>query len=328
MYAGGWVLAALLVASTAHAQPATGNLDVRWDEGAADCATVRWAPLQVHAFDDRTFILRQSPCASFEANFIYLLVGDERALLIDSGAMADAGRMPLAKRVLERLPLRDGKPLPLIVAHTHSHRDHREGDAQFASMPGVQVVPADLEGVRRFYGFDRWPDGVAELELGGRAVQVLPAPGHSPNHVLFHDAATGLLFTGDFLLPGRLTVADAAAFKASAERVAAFVRDRPVTHVLGGHVEMDREGRLYPHGATHHPDERALPLTKAEVAALPLALDDFNGFYAKHPSFVLTNPLRNLIAVLMAAGGVLAVAAWLTVRWLRRRRRTRIAPAR
>src|SRR5690606_16740540 len=131
---------------------------VRWDEGAVDCATVRWAPLQVHAFDDRTFILRQSPCASFEANFIYLLVGDERALLIDSGAMADAGRMPLAERVLERLPLRDGKPLPLVVAHTHGRRDHGEGAGQFASMPGVQGVPADLEGVSRFYGVDRWPD--------------------------------------------------------------------------------------------------------------------------------------------------------------------------
>ncbi|HZX77928.1 MBL fold metallo-hydrolase [Lysobacter sp.] len=319
------VLAALM--ATAKAQPPPGNLDVRWDEGAADCATGQWTPLQVHAFDQRTFILRQSPCASFEANFLYLLVGNERALLVDTGAIADAKRMPLAQRVLELLPTRNGARLPLVVAHTHSHSDHREGDAQFASLPEVRIVPADLDGVRRFYGLDRWPDGVAQLDLGGRVVHVLPAPGHNPNHVVFHDDSTGLLLTGDFLLPGRLTVDDADAFKASASRIAAFVNDRPVSHVLGGHVEHDREGHLYPHGATHHPDERPLPLTKAEVLALPQALDDFNGFYASHPSFVLTNPLRNVAAVAIGVLVLLALAIWLLVRWMRRLRRARTAKA-
>lgn len=320
------VALATLMAS-AQAQSSAGNLDVRWDEGAADCAATQWTPLQVHAFDERTFILRQSPCASFEANFLYLLVGNDRALLVDTGAVADAGRMPLARRVLELLPARNGARLPLVVAHTHSHGDHREGDAQFASLPDVRIVPTDLDGVRRFYGLPQWPEGVAQFDLGGRVVNVLPAPGHNPNHVVFHDEATGLLLTGDFLLPGRLTVDDAEAFEASANRVAAFVRDRPVSHVLGGHVELDREGHLYPHGATHHPDERALPLTKADVLALPQALDDFNGFYASHPSFVLTNPLRNLAAVAIGALVLLALAVWLLVRWIRRRRRRRARAA-
>lgn len=324
-----WMAVALAaVMAAAEAQPPAGNLDVRWDEGAADCEAGQWTPLQVHAFDARTFILRQSPCASFEANFLYLLVGDERALLVDSGAVADPRSMPLAQRVLELLPTRNGARLPLVVAHTHSHSDHREGDAQFASLPDVRIVPPDLDGVRGFYGLDRWPDGVAQLDLGGRVVHVLPAPGHNPNHVVFHDDATGLLLTGDFLLPGRLTVDDAGAFKASASRVAAFVRDRPVSHVLGGHVELDREGHLYPHGATHHPDERPLPLTKAEVMALPQAFDDFNGFYKSHPLFVLTNPVRNLAVVATGALVLLALAVWLLVRWVRRRRRARAATAR
>jgi hydroxyacylglutathione hydrolase len=34
-----------------------------------------------------TFILRQNPCADFEVNFIYLLVGCNKALLIDTGAV-------------------------------------------------------------------------------------------------------------------------------------------------------------------------------------------------------------------------------------------------
>ena len=106
--------------------------------------------LQVHAYEPQTFILRQSPCADFEANFIYLLIGSDKALLIDTGAVADPKAMPLAKTILELLPDKDHKKLPLLVAHTHRHLDHRAGDPQFASLPSVQVVPIDLEGVRAF----------------------------------------------------------------------------------------------------------------------------------------------------------------------------------
>lgn len=123
-------LAALLWGANvaALAQP-TEPLAVRWKEGAQDCAASPQLPLQVHRHDESTVILRQNPCASFEANFLYLLIGQERALLIDSGAIADPAWMPLAATVMELLPRRDGAKLPLLVAHTHSHRDHREGDA-------------------------------------------------------------------------------------------------------------------------------------------------------------------------------------------------------
>lgn len=319
----GWIaggLAALLWSAQAAGQP-TAPLDVRWNEGAEDCAAARLPPLQVYRYDAGTYVLRQNPCVSFEANFLYLLVGNERALLIDSGAVADPAQMPLAKEVMALLPERGGAKLPLLVAHTHSHRDHREGDAQFAGLPNVEIVPPDEEGVRRHYGFDRWPDGVAQMDLGGRIVHVLPAPGHNPNHVVFHDENTGLLFTGDFLLPGRLTVDDADAFEASAQRVAAYVRDRPVTHVLGGHVELDVGGNTYPHGATHHPRERRLELAKSDVLALPAALAGFNGFHSRHGNFVLTNPMHNLAVLAAGVVLVLALLVWAIVRALRRRRR-------
>ena len=316
--------AVLMLCGLAFAgEPPVGPSDVRWNPGAEDCATSTQPPLQVHRLDAATFALRQNPCASFEANLMYLLVGDERALLIDSGAIADPARMPLASTVMGLLPQRDGTRLPLIVAHTHSHRDHREGDAQFASLPGVEIVPPDEAGVRRRYGFKQWPDGIAQLDLGGRIVHVLPAPGHNDNHVVFHDERTGALFTGDFLLPGRLTVDDAGAFEASAQRVAAFVRDRSVSQVLGGHVELDMDGNLYPHGATFHPRERDMALTKADALALPAALADFNGFYSTHANFVITNPKRNLALLAVAVVLVLALAIWGVVRLLRRRRAAR-----
>src|SRR3546814_1009789 len=119
----------------------------------------------------QTFILRQSPCADFEANFLYLLVGSDRALLIDTGAVADPARMPLAKTVLGLLPERNGAKIPLIVTHSHGHRDHRAGDSQFAGRPSVQVVPADPADVQAFFGFDAWP-GTGSVDLGNRKVRV------------------------------------------------------------------------------------------------------------------------------------------------------------
>lgn len=322
----GSLLVAMWVAHATAAFAQTNQAPaVQWQAGAENCDSARQPSLQVHRHDENTFVLRQNPCSSFEANFLYLLIGRERALLIDSGAVADPARMPLAATVMELLPRKEGGRLPLVVAHTHSHRDHREGDAQFAGLPNVEVVSPDVEGVRRYYGLDRWPDGDARVDLGGRVVHVLPAPGHNDNHVVFFDEATGVLFSGDFLLPGRITVDDTAAFQASAQRVAAFVRARPLSQVLGGHVEMDAAGDLYPMGATFHPNERRLELAKADVLALPKALSDFNGFYSRHANFVITHPTHNLAALGAGVLIVLLLLAWLCVRFVRRRRARRAA---
>jgi glyoxylase-like metal-dependent hydrolase (beta-lactamase superfamily II) len=318
--------ALLLLMLTGFTSPAfgqsAGSMDVRWDEGAADCATVSQNPLQVHAYEPQTLVLRQSPCAHFEANFIYLLIGSDKALLIDTGAVPDVEKMPLAKTVLESLPHRDGSKIPLIVAHSHGHRDHHAGDPQFESLPSVQVVPVEQGAMQSFFGFKQWPHDVARLDLGGRTVYVIPAPGHHPSHLVFYDDKTGLLFSGDFLLPGRLLVDDATAYRESAMRIVDFLGNRPVTHILGGHIELDAEGRPYPHGSQHHPDERRLELAKEDLLALPAALDDFNGFYARHGNFILSNPVHNLLALAAAAVAILALLAWWLIRILRRRRRS------
>src|SRR5215471_19389030 len=192
----------LFSASPAWAEPVPGSLPAQWNIGAKDCVALPQPPLQVHAYEPQTFILRQSPCANFEANFIYLLIGSDKALLIDTGAVADPKAMPLAKKVLELLPDKDHEKLPLLVAHTHRHLDHRAGDPQFASLPSVQVVPFDLEGVRAFFGFTDRPNGIAHLDIGGRTVDVIPTPGHNQTHLAFYDDRTGVLFSGDFLMPG------------------------------------------------------------------------------------------------------------------------------
>ncbi len=312
----------MAVASVAAASPAAGtSLAVRWNEGAADCAATPQPPLQVHRYDERTFILRQSPCADFEANFLYLFVGSRRALLVDTGAVADGERMPLAKTVLGLVPGRGGARLPLLVVHTHGHLDHRAGDLQFQGIPGVQVVGATLDAVREFFGFARWPDGTARLDLGERVVDVLPAPGHHPAHVVFYDERTALVLSGDFLMPGRLLVDDLSAYRASAIRVRDFLRDRAVSHVLGGHIELDEGGAPFAFGSRHHPHERPLELSRDELEALPGALDRFNGFYARHPHFIVVDALHILLAIGTAVALLLALGGWGLVRYRRRRRR-------
>ena len=246
-------LAAILFSALpVFAEMVPGSLPAQWNIGAEDCAASPQPPLQVHSYEPTTFILRQSPCADFEANFIYLLIGADKALLIDTGAVADSKAMPLAKTIMELLPDKDSRKLPLLVAHTHRHLDHRAGDPQFASLPSVEVVPFDLKGVRAFFGFNNWPDGIAHIDLGGRTVDVIPTPGHNETHVAFYDDRTGILFSGDFLMPARLLIDDAAAYRESALRVIDFLKTRPLTHILGGHIELNQ-------GRTHLPIRISLP---------------------------------------------------------------------
>jgi hydroxyacylglutathione hydrolase len=304
-------------------EPVPGSLDVHWDEGAADCGAAARQPLQVHRYEPQTYILRQSLCASFEGNFIYLLIGSEKALLIDTGAIEEPEKMPLAKTVMELLPNKAGAKLPLLVLHTHSHLDHRAGDAQFASLRGVTVAPISLEGIRDFLHLANWPDGTAPLDLGGRVVDVVPTPGHHATHVAFYDRRTAILFSGDFLLPGRLVIDDSAAYHQSALRMVDFIKTRPLTHILGGHIELNAAGEAFAMGSHYHPNEHRLDLSKKDLLALPPAFKDFNGFYARHDGYILSNPKHNLVALAVIALSFLALLAWGVRRLLRRRRRTK-----
>jgi hydroxyacylglutathione hydrolase len=316
-------------ATSTHAQQIVpGSMDVHWNPGSADCKTDTQPALQVHQYEPQTFILRQNLCLSAEGNFLFLLIGEQKALLIDTGAIADAAKMPVAKAVLGLLPQRGDAKLPLLVVHTHGHTDHTDGDSQFAGLPNVQVAPFDLDGVKSFFGFPAWPEGQAQIDLGGRVVDVIPSPGHHRAHVVYYDERTGLLLTGDFFLPGRLLVEDKAADQASAARVIDFIKTRPVTWVLGTHVEVNQNWQLYDLGAAYHPDEHVLQLTKDDFLTLPTTLAAFNGFYTTAGHFTVMDQNRVLGALAIAALVILILLIWGLWRlWSRMRRKT-VVPAR
>jgi hydroxyacylglutathione hydrolase len=221
------------------------------------------------------------------------------------------------------LPGAGAAPFPLLVVHTHRHLDHRAGDGQFAALSNVQVVGFDIDSVRHYYNFANWPSGLAQIDLGDRTVDAMPTPGHNETEVSFYDRNTGLFFSGDFLMPGRLLIDDAGADLASAKRVADFVRDRPVSFVLGGHIELDADGETFPWESQYHPHEHALPMTKDDLLALPAAVSSFNGFYTRSGKFTLMNSMRILIAFAALAGVALIAVVLLLVFYVRRRSRKR-----
>lgn len=255
------------------AAPVHGDLDVTWIHGVPGKRRPADPPLQVHHYDEHTVILRQSKSVNYEAPFIYLLFGNDRAVLFDSGATEDPALFPLRDTV-DRLvgQWRDRHPrdhYELVVAHTHGHGDHVAGDAQFADRPDTTVVSREIEAVQRFFGFTGWPEQVVRFDLGGRVLEITGSPGHHRAAITVYDPWSGFLLTGDTVLPGRLYVEDCPAFLASLDRMIELAEARPVTHVLGCHVEMkDRPGRDYPLGASYQPRERAPQMTLAQLTAV------------------------------------------------------------
>jgi hydroxyacylglutathione hydrolase len=316
----------LLSSACVIAQPANGALNMHWSQGAQDCMANPQPPIEAHAYNPQTFILRENLCSTWEAPFMYLLVGSTRALLIDTGDVADAKQMPLAKTVMGLVPQNGPAKLPLLVVHTHRHLDHRAGDGQFQTMPNVQVIGYDLDSVKRYYHFTDWPNGLAQIDLGNRIVDVIPSPGHNATHIALYDRNTALFFSGDFLMPGRLLIDDADGDLASAGRVSAFVQNRPVSYVLGGHIEFNAAGEPFPWQSHYHPDEHVLEMSKADLLALPGAVSHFNGFYTKSGQFLMLNTMHLLIATAVIVIAILFAILVPLVSFFRRRKRARTKP--
>jgi hydroxyacylglutathione hydrolase len=256
------------------AAPVTGSLDVQWNHGTRSKRHDREPTIQVHAYDDHTYILRQSKATSYEAPFLYLLFGNDRVLLLDTGATVDPDRFPLRATVdgliAAWLAVHPRDAYQLVVAHSHGHGDHVAGDPQFADRPATTVVPRDVDAVRAFFGFgDEWPAQIVPFDLGGRVLDIIGSPGHHRAAITIYDPWTGILLTGDTILPGRLYVFDAEAYLDTIERLVDFAATRPVRHVLGCHIEMKRRpGRDYPLGSDYQPDERPLQMTADHLRAV------------------------------------------------------------
>jgi glyoxylase-like metal-dependent hydrolase (beta-lactamase superfamily II) len=254
-------------------------LGVAWIHGSPSAKHNTDPDLQVYWYDEHTVLLRQNKAIHYEAPFLYLLFGGQRAVLLDTGATASPDLFPLRQTVDELVRtwlVRNPRPgYGLVVLHTHSHGDHVAGDGQFRDRPDTIVVGADRDAAWAYLGFASDPDGVRHLDLGGRVLEALATPGHNTAAITFYDPRTEFLLTGDTVYRGRLYIEDWAEFSRSIDRLIAFADDRPVTHVLGCHIEMTREpGIDYPVRTTYQPDEPPLEMTPTHLRAVRAALDE------------------------------------------------------
>jgi hydroxyacylglutathione hydrolase len=276
--------------------PTPGDLNVAWVHGSPSPWHRTDPPMQVYGYDPHTDILRESKDVSFEAPFLYLFFGNRRALLVDTGATADPERFPLRRTVDQRiqgwLSEHPRDAYELVVAHTHSHSDHTAGDPQFVGRPNTRIVGRAPEAVWDFFGLSAGTDSVSLFDLGGRVLEMFPIPGHHPASIAIYDPWTGFLLTGDTVYPGRLYVSDMPAFLASLDRLVRFAAHRPVTHVLGCHIEMTEiPGKDYPIGAKFQPKEKPLPMPPGRLAAVLAAATSVANQPGTHPSddFVIFN---------------------------------------
>jgi hydroxyacylglutathione hydrolase len=252
--------------SDAPPGPVPGSLEVRWMHGSQRCGDNTDPEVQVHAYNATTYIIRQNKCLTFEAPFVYLLIGTRSALALDTGATTTATLRETIKGLIG--------DKPLLVAHSHAHGDHTASDGKFAGQPGFTVVPNTIAGQQAAFGITTWPETLGGYDLGDRALDVIAIPGHEQTHIAIYDRQTGILLTGDSLYPGLLFIPDWTTYRASIHRLAAFAATRVITQVLGAHVEMTSTPKLvYPYGTTFQPAEHVLQLSASHLTELSDALD-------------------------------------------------------
>lgn len=130
---------------------------------------------------------------------MYLLEGEERALLLDTGWGAGNLRAHVEKLTAK----------PVTVAITHGHLDHSGGNGEWESVRMLPGGEADLFTCHRLpFDISRLPHPDYEhilvkdgdtIELGGRTIELLEISAHSNGSLAFLDRANRLLFVGDEL---------------------------------------------------------------------------------------------------------------------------------
>lgn len=123
----------------------------------------------------------------------FLLEGNERALLIDSG-MRTANAGELARSVTNK---------PLSLLNTHADIDHIAGNAAFDT---CYMSPAEEENYRANGGKNKiLPVREGDvLDLGERPLEIIDNPGHTPGSIAILDIKNRALIAGDSVQDGKI----------------------------------------------------------------------------------------------------------------------------
>jgi len=257
-----------------------GSLPKRWPTGGPKCMEMpEW---HIHEYNPNLYILRQSGCTDYEKPFVFLIFGKQSALLLDTGSHHGNLAPTLLQTVKKWLNRNQRESIPLSVVHSHSHWDHVDGDDAIEAlrdpaMP-VTMVKATPEANAKFFKIEHWPIDVGSVELGDRIVDAIPLPGHDVAAIALYDRKTAILFTGDSVNAGRIFFDDFDAFVKSNRRMIEFTTGKPVTYLLGCHIEQKNTPyQDYPMGTMYQPDEARLELPGSELLEIQKVVDGMHG---------------------------------------------------
>ncbi len=214
----------------------------------------------IDKIDDTTFII--SEYRHPEETHCYLLIGNKRCLLLDTGLGI--------RNIYEQVRKLTDKPVTVVA--THIHWDHIGGHRYFPDFYVHRAeldwlngkFPLPIQAVRNLVAdhcelperfeigayeiFQGTPtkvlDGGEIIDIGGREIEVLHTPGHSPGHLCFWDAGRNYLFTGDLIYKGTLFAnypsTDPEAYSESLETVCTLPAKKlfPAHHSLNVQPEM------------------------------------------------------------------------------------------
>jgi glyoxylase-like metal-dependent hydrolase (beta-lactamase superfamily II) len=176
----------------------------------------------------------------------YLVLGANKGVLFDTGM-----GISNIKNVVDHLTT-----LPVSVVNSHTHNDHVGDNWRFSDIYGMdteftrtnakgstedaqaELAPGEICGnlpagfdagpyATRPFHISHWLHDKDKIDLGGRTLQVIATPGHTPDSITLLDAKNGLLFTGDTFYPGPIFLyrpeTDLDAYVASIKKLAMLI---------------------------------------------------------------------------------------------------------
>ena len=188
---------------------------------------------------------------STEHSIIYLLCGQSKALLFDTGL----GLSPVSPIVKELTKL------PLIVVLSHWHFDHVGGAYEFNNVIGWKsdaMINAckngiNLNAMNKQFDTAFWEsighnllqinsfssiqllDKEGVIDLGGYSIKLLHTPGHTYDSICLYEPKQGWLFTGDSVYPGPIYLQFEDSDIAAYQRSIVTLEKLDVTSILPGH---------------------------------------------------------------------------------------------